>query len=180
MGYWVAASLAGLSCAGALGAVIHGCGCDDTTAYGVRNGDVVQTTILGPHAPSMDQRPCTGLDAWPPGTTVTWNADVMPSGEGPGCGSASLSGMVLESINGQAVAGSPQAFVDAGSGCVGSLSLGIQAFTSNPSIFDLTPDGGAVTWVLVRRFVPAVTDGGTCPLPPGECGDSFIASSEKL
>jgi hypothetical protein len=170
-----------MSCAGGLGAVVHGCGCDDTAAaYGVQNGDVVQTTILGPYAPSMDQRPCTGLDAWPPGTTVTWSADVMPSGEGPGCGSGWLRGMGLESINGRAVAVNPQGFVDAGSGCVGSLSLGIQAFTSNPSIFDATPDGGPVTWVLAREFVPAATDGGTCPLPPGECDDFFIARSKKL
>lgn len=104
----------------------------------------------------------------------------MASGEGPGCGSGWLSAMGLESINGEAVARSPQGFVDAGSGCVGSLSLEIQALTSNPSIFDPTPDGGPVTWVLVRQFVPASMDGGTCPLPPGECDDSFIASSRKL
>jgi hypothetical protein len=178
VGSWIAALFAGIGGAGCL-VLIHGCHCDAVVAYGVHDGDEVQTTIVGP-PPSADQRPCTELDDWPPGTTLTWSALVVADGEGPGSGSGWLKAMTLDSVNGQAVARSPQGFVDAGSGCIGSLSLGIQALTSNPSVFDPTPDGGPGTSVLQRQFVPAAMEGGTCPRPLGECEDSFIARSKKL
>ncbi len=179
VGYRVPALLACAVCAGCLGALLHGCTCGPIDAYGIHDGAEVQTTVVGRSPPDVSEHPCTGLDDWPSGTTLAWNARVVASGEGPGCATGWLRAMTLDSVNGQAVAAGPGGFVDAGSGCEGSLSLGIQADPQR-SIFDPSPDGGPAAWILLRQFVPALMDGGACPLPAGQCVDRFVVWSKKL
>jgi hypothetical protein len=171
-----------------LASLTHACNRDcGNLGFGMQPNQIVQATVVrlqdvpdGGSALYPKLPPCTGLDDLVPGTQLTWTATFAPFGEGCDC-TESLSTIQLGSRDGRTVTAQPGrydqfgAHVDLDDGCSGWMGLEIDAPDLGTSIFTPVPEAGTPAWLLVRTFSPDSVEGGTCPVGPGECADSFVA-----
>jgi hypothetical protein len=171
---------------------VHGCNRNcESVSNGMHPDDVVKATVIGPYyvsdaGTSADggASSCAGFDDLLSGTEVTWKANFGLFGEGCDC-TETLHDLQIEAFNGQpplAYQGDLVALVDAGTGCVGRLTMEVKAQSPDVSIFAPPPDAGLPPWSLQLSFTPqsvAQSDAGGCPIGPEGCTDAFVARATK-